>query len=452
MAAPQIPNLLSGLRRGGRGGRGGARGRGDSSGRGGLFGRERSAAPSSEDPRAPAAPRSAAARHELLVQGTDGDASVSRMSAVQCGYLVDPFAEYFTPQRHGPVAKRFPIINRGMCLLQSLALFSFQTELTDLIQGTYVRTTAIDRLVATFLGDNPLQQKQIISLGAGSDTRYFRFHEILRKQQSRLNDEHAAKAATDPTTSSTPSPQIPDLVYHELDFPAITKHKLDVILQSRALASPDSPFCNNPTAGGGSIQSPSYNLHPIDLRALPMLPLANLRSDIPTLLISECCLCYLEPAEAERVMDYFLRLIPNIGIVLYEPQLPNDAFGQTMTSNLATRGLSMPTVKVYTDLGKQRERLLKAGFEGADGGDVDWLWEKWVSGGEKERVSRLEMLDEVEEWQLLGRHYLIVWAWREDGQKGDKGAFNGWARHCHGQTHVEPIRDEMDIDGGSDTA
>lgn len=92
MSAPQIPNLLS-LR--GRGG-GGLRGRGGA-GAGGGRSRGGFASP--------------AASHDATIQGTDTDASVSRLSAVDLGYLQDPFAQYFV--QNGPPVRRLPIINRG---------------------------------------------------------------------------------------------------------------------------------------------------------------------------------------------------------------------------------------------------------------------------------------------------------------------------------------------------
>lgn len=94
MSAPSIPNLLS-LR--GRGGRGRGRGRG----RGGSE-------PGSR----------AAASHDSIIQGTDNDAAVSRLSAVDLGYLSDPYARYFVSALDGPPPRRFPIINRGPCLTQ----------------------------------------------------------------------------------------------------------------------------------------------------------------------------------------------------------------------------------------------------------------------------------------------------------------------------------------------
>lgn len=47
-----------------------------------------------------------------MIQGTDTDAAVSRLSAVELGYLDDLYARYFV-QSSGPGDRRLPIINRG---------------------------------------------------------------------------------------------------------------------------------------------------------------------------------------------------------------------------------------------------------------------------------------------------------------------------------------------------
>lgn len=83
MSAPSLPNLLH------------SRGRG-----GGRFSRRRGGGSSSGG-----APDDA-------VQATDSDAAVSRLSAVDLGYLDDPYARYFV-QSSGPGDRRLPIINRG---------------------------------------------------------------------------------------------------------------------------------------------------------------------------------------------------------------------------------------------------------------------------------------------------------------------------------------------------
>lgn len=88
MAAPQIPNL-NGLRS--ATGRGRSRG----GGRGGTLLHKSELEQTTRD---------------TTVQQTDQDASVSRLSAVQTGYLEDRFARVFAPK---DIQLRFPIINRG---------------------------------------------------------------------------------------------------------------------------------------------------------------------------------------------------------------------------------------------------------------------------------------------------------------------------------------------------
>ncbi|KAL4934256.1 protein C-terminal leucine carboxyl O-methyltransferase ppm1 [Aspergillus undulatus] len=376
MSASQIPNLNT--LRSGRGGRGrGLRGRG---------GHDSSSGPGHKD---------------KVVQGTDNDASVSRLSAVGLGYLEDPFARALTPQ--SLETRRLPIINRG----------------------TYVRTTAIDQLVARFLGppadSDPTwktKKKQIISLGAGSDTRVFRL------------------------LSTRPAQ---DLVYHELDFAVNNVAKIKAIrgtpLLQRVLGKSEDVTISD---AGDELHSPAYHIHAVDLRTLAhegesdTSPAHNaghklqalVDNTLPTLLLSECCLVYLSPDEAAGVVQYFTHSLfpaPNeksepLALILYEPIRPDDAFGRTMVANLATRGIQLQTLHKYASLESQRRRLHEQGFDGGQAAaDVDFLWERWVAEEEKERVARLEMLDEMEEWKLLAQHYCVAWGWREGRTR-----FNGW--------------------------
>ena len=122
------------------------------------------------------------------------------------------------------------------------------------------------------------------------------------------------------------------------------------------------------------------------------------------------------------MLKWFSDQIPSLGIVLYEPIGVSDAFGQMMVANLAARDIVMPTVQRYKTVADQVERLKELGF-GADGGgegganavNIEDVWDRWISPGERERVDGLEGLDEVEEWQMLARHYAVVWGWRGSG-------------------------------------
>ncbi|KAJ5753100.1 hypothetical protein N7520_010017 [Penicillium odoratum] len=276
--------------------------------------------------------------------------------------------------------------------------------------GTYVRTTAIDQLVGQFLGPSSshTNKKQIISLGAGSDTRVFRL--LAARQPS-------------------------DLIYHEIDFAVNTTSKIHAIrstpLLQKALGIDSSSQDVTVSESGDSLHSSSYHIHPLDLRVLSSSSpeiLPGVDTSLPTLLISECCLIYLSPTEAADVVSFFTERLFSpatpLGLVLYEPIRPDDAFGRTMVSNLATRGIQLQTLHKYATLKAQRTRLHEQGFvSGQAVADIEFLWEQWVGEGEKERVSRLEMLDEMEEWQLLARHYCIAWGWRDDAD-----AFKEWSK------------------------
>lgn len=173
-------------------------------------------------------------------------------------------------------------------------------------------------------------------------------------------------------------------------------------------------------ADGGSAMEPGYLCHALDLRQLPAIEslgaFRGLRSDLPTLVISECCLCYLEVDVAAAVLKWFVDRIPSLGVVLYEPLGVDDAFGRMMVGNLAARGIAMPTVQRFKSLSDQVGRLQEVGF-GGDAGrtnavTIEDVWNQWISSHERERVDALEGLDEVEEWQMLARHYAVVWGWR----------------------------------------
>ncbi|PMD47867.1 leucine carboxyl methyltransferase [Hyaloscypha variabilis F] len=379
MSAQQIPNLLS-LR-------GGPRSRG---------GRGRGRGPSTSDADHGISGSNARNRKDLDIQSTDTDAAVSRLSAVSLGYLHDPYAALFVA---GGGTRRMPIINRG----------------------TYTRTTALDILINAFLAHqdpNQPQVKQIISLGAGTDTRYFR----LRSQDKQHN-----------------------LIYHEFDFPTVSETKRRTVLGNPMLSKLQEeeyifPDPRHPppsqTAEWGITQTKdgvsetTYCCHPLDLRQLPKIQtlqeILGLRNDIPTLVISECCLCYLDVDSSRDVVKWFSDRIPSLGIILYEPIGADDPFGQMMVANLAARGITMPSLRPYKTLLDQKTRLGELGFSKDSGGQeaetVEKIWEQWIPSTEKERVDSLEGLDEVEEWQMLARHYAVVWGWR--GSLGWEG-WNG---------------------------
>ncbi|RDA88765.1 hypothetical protein CP532_4131 [Ophiocordyceps camponoti-leonardi (nom. inval.)] len=348
MAAPSIPNLLT--LRGGSGGRGrNRRGRGDGH-----------------------VPDNSSA--DAVIQDTDTDAAVSRLSAVQTGYLCDLYAESFVS---GPAPRRQPIINRG----------------------TYVRTRALDLIISSFLSHAP-GRKQIVSLGAGTDTRPF-----------RLLEGH-------------------DVIYHEMDFEPTCRRKYRTVSASPSLArslqdvetaesgSWSARWCRGGEDGG------EYHCHAVDLRRLDGLDKAmgsTIRTDLPTLILSECCLCYLSHEEAKRVVAYFESRMDRLALAVYEPMPLRDSFGRMMLSNLQARRIQMPSAEHYCDARGQEARLRDAGFHDVGHATVEQIWDDWVAPGEKARLDALEGLDELEEWRLLAAHYVVAWGTRQMRLEGLDG-------------------------------
>jgi len=210
---------------------------------------------------------------------------------------------------------------------------------------------AIDSLLNQFmLGPSTTNDRQVISLGAGTDTRYFR----LRAKNT-----------------------YPGLLYHEFDFPDICQAKINTVNNHQLL--PDGLKANEE----------NYFCHPLDLRTLPSKSTEDfkgIRTDVPTLLISECCLCYLKDEVASAVVGWFTERLKDVGIVLYEPIGADDAFGRRMVQNLEMQGIVMPTLQRYRTLEDQRARFKGWGFEEAKAVDTERIWETWVEEEERERV------------------------------------------------------------------
>ena len=235
--------------------------------------------------------------------------------------------------------------------------------------GTYCRVQGINREIAKFLDttkDAPL--RSIVSLGAGSDSRAFH----LLNQYSNLE-------------------------YYELDFEVKTSQK------QRAIDA-HAPLKQIQEAG-------RYHLLAADLRQIDAVDLSF--GGQLVLLISECCLCYLPLKESDAVLRYFASKCEKLAVAIYEPMSLHDEFGRVMAENMAQRGLVIPTLEHYADLAAQRQRLLdNALLTTAHAVDINTVFAEWLTPEDRQRIRRLEFLDEVEEMQLLLKHYCIAWGER----------------------------------------
>ena len=297
---------------------------------------------------------------DRAVKETNDDASGSRLSAAELGYISDPYISAFTRRSS---MKRSPVINRG----------------------SYLRFACINRLIAGFV--NKFSGKcQIVSLGAGSDTRFF-----LLKQQMQLSVRK----------------------YFELDFADIVSRKIQSIQQSRLLMSCFQD-ADRIRSYGSDFDASEYHLLSCDLRewdeVTSKLESRGLDYSLPTLVLSECVLIYMDVEHSDRIVKYVADRFETAAFITYEQILPDDAFGRMMISNLMQRNISLKSISTYPNLEAQRKRYIDAGFNQCETADMITVYEDTVDDSEKLRISKIELLDELEEWVALCKHYCITWA------------------------------------------
>ncbi|KAI0724714.1 leucine carboxyl methyltransferase [Fomitopsis betulina] len=329
---------------------------------------------------------------DSAVRLTDTDAALARLSAVQKHYLTDPWIRHFVPRAHLQPA-RPPLINIG----------------------TYVRAEGIDKLVDRWcaLAVHEGTQCQIVSLGAGSDTRFWRIATGPRKDILRA--------------------------YFEVDFAENTTKKAMAIRKSSDLSSvlgkPEEVTIVN---GGTTVHAPKYHLVAGDLRQPPSELIALLEPYLspahPTILLFECVLAYVSPEASSALIqgfaDYFNRTQTGhnvLGGIVYEMYGLEDSFGRVMKSNLMARNVSLPGVDPYPTKASLPPRFLKHGFTAAKALTLRDIRRLYIDPAERERISHLEMLDEIEELELVLEHYAITWGVKIPANGGAlKADWAGW--------------------------
>ncbi|KJE93325.1 hypothetical protein CAOG_08757 [Capsaspora owczarzaki ATCC 30864] len=308
--------------------------------------------------------RSQSVSDDDAVRATNDDAATAKLSAVNLGYWSDPFISLFVKRTD----KKIPLIHRGY----------------------YARVTAVHSILKQFMAVTTETFKQVVVLGAGFDTSYW----LLKLAEQRIR-------------------------WYEVDFEAVVMRKAAAIHRQTPLKTglrvsedePDAPYVYK--NDGQQVHTNRYHLISGDLRQWDQLKakLAGCDFDpsLPTLVLSECVLIYLPPENAAEIIRWAGSLPQSI-FVNYEQILPNDAFGVTMVSNLELRQCALLGIQAVPDLEAQRQRFLSNGFAHAHALDMIEVYSAVVQGAERTRIERIERFDEMEEWDIMLRHYCFSWA------------------------------------------
>lgn len=308
-------------------------------------------------------------RRAGAVQSTNDSSALSKSSLAARGYVHDTFAALLVPG----TARRAPLIHRGY----------------------YVRARAVGHCVRVFLertcGASGAPRAQILSLGAGSDSLYFRLKSAGRLTWAAL---------------------------WEIDFPDVARRKAERIRDTPELCALTGPFQSGDPTSTLCFESRDYRILGLDLRQLERLDQAlaatGLDAAAPTLLLAEAVLTYLEPDNSAALIAWAAQRFPNALFVIYEQMRPHDTFGQFMQQHFLQLNSPLHGLDRFPDVESQQRRFLRAGWTACSVVDMNVFYRCFLPAEERRRMENLEPFDEFEEWHLKCAHYFILAASRGD--------------------------------------
>ncbi|VDN06331.1 unnamed protein product [Thelazia callipaeda] len=312
--------------------------------------------------------RSASISDDYSVQKTNDDATECKYIASKLNYFNDTFIHHFILTGESNL-RRDPEISRGY----------------------WARVTAIKAIVDAFVKFQSYSGRcQVISIGAGFDTLYWR----LRKEGKQFHR------------------------YVEVDFSSVTAKK---IRQIKKAGPTDlaALFCEEPKeAEHSDLHAGDYHLIGADLRQLNefkgKLERCSLDSDIPTLCIAECVLVYMGMDESHALLSALITWFKTIFFLNYEQVNINDTFGKVMVSNLNYRGIILPGLHTCESLNTQRMRFLSSGWVTVVAKTMREIYDHDIPPSYIERIEKLELLDEKILLSQLLEHYCFVIASNSD--------------------------------------
>ncbi|XP_037232933.1 tRNA wybutosine-synthesizing protein 4-like isoform X1 [Falco rusticolus] len=320
------------------------------------------------------------------VQGTSGSSALSKCSAAARGYIQDRFLPLLVGRRR----RRAPLVHRGY----------------------YIRARAVDHCVQDFLlKTQRYPRTQILSLGAGFDSLYFRLKDVGLLHHT---------------------------VVYEVDFLNVACQKAALIKRTKELSA-----LVGDTGGEGlgviTFSGEDYKLLGVDLSELSELERAleeaGLDKEIPTLFIAEVVLTYMENSRSDALIQWAAEHFSQACFLLYEQMHPEDPFGRVMQQHFSQLNSTLHSLSKHPDCEAQRRRFLEKGWTECSVMDMNTFFTCCTPEDEQQRLQALEPFDEYEEWHLKCSHYFVLTA--------SKGVEPSWTPLLSNMTvphHEGPVR------------
>lgn len=284
-------------------------------------------------------------------------------------------------------------------------------------RGYYSRVAALDKIIKQFIDTAHANghKSQIVSLGAGFDTTYWRLKahqgiachyyvevDFSSSISQKLQIIENAPVLTDILSAPNPNADFETLMQAS-DEESMKRSELQKELSADNIP-PHGCWPDFAMVGG--------DLRDTDGLEKSLRALTRLDFDAPVLFLSECVLVYMPPHLSAKVIEW-AGAGPFTGprvFATYEQIHPNDPFGRTMVANLAARGCPLLGLAEYPDLEAQRKRFKNLGFSHHGAWSMTDVYRHFLDKDELRTIERLEMFDEFEEWHLIQGHYCISMA------------------------------------------
>ncbi|KAK9510319.1 hypothetical protein O3M35_005125 [Rhynocoris fuscipes] len=297
---------------------------------------------------------------EEIVQGTNDSSILSKYSMITSGYDEDSYIKYFVHKK----VKRAPLINLGY----------------------FVRSIIMTDVINYFCKiSSKLPDVQIVSLGAGFDTTFFKTVSDYR-----------------------------NIRYFEIDLLGVVKRKIEIIAKNDILKEKITHSTNNMTIGDQNefLSSNNYCIFSHDLNYLDGLDMKlrnyHFNYTLPTLIFSECAITYLEEQKSTNLICWLQNHIPKATFLIFEQINPDDAFGRVMISHFNKIQSPIKSVQIYKTLGAQIQRYLSCGWNWCRGVSALQMLYSLRSASSLWNTLKREPFDEFEEWHLKCCHYALI--------------------------------------------
>ena len=306
-----------------------------------------------------------AERSRYVVVVTNGvrDASGKKLHAVLKGYYEDNFIQLFA---RDSVQMNAPLMNRGQ----------------------WVRVKAVEYAVSRFAASHAGSPIQVVSVGCGMDTLFFRW----------------AQAPLDGSNGTT----VPIARFLEVDVPSMVKAKQQIIQGNATL----SKLAATTNPSGAEV----YKLHECDITDLEQVKAvfgSELDPALPTLLVAECVFVYFRAETSSAFLSTVYKDIfkgaKHLALLMYDAIQPNDRFGQMMIQNLGERGIELKGIHDLPTLQAHADRCKSLGFTNVRAQTMSTL-HNTVPIEIRTHLNKVEMIDDWDEWEIIMGHYAVVFA------------------------------------------